>query len=127
MRCSDKSTYCFAKSKPNDNDSAFVGGSFDCWIQFSFPGQFPQSRVTQSLWGFFSQGAHAIGAHVYYCLRNEDIFAYEEHEIPLNCGGNKTFNPLLPQNTPPPPRDPFNFHLCRVLGPHTFVLFDQCY
>lgn len=46
---------------------------------------------------------HAIGTHV--CFGNEDIFAYEKHEIPLNCGGNKTFNPLFL----PPPRAPRPF------------------
>lgn len=38
----------------------------------------------------------------------------------------RSLPPLTP-HTLHPPRDPFNFHLCRVLGPHTFVLFDQCY
>lgn len=67
------------------------------------------------------QGTHAIEPpHVRF--HNEDIFAYEEHEIPLNCGRNKAFNARLAYS-----RDPFNFHPSRVLGPHTFVLFTQCY
>lgn len=65
--------------------------------------QFPQSGLAYTSEIFSSSVAYAIGA-AHVCLCNEDIFAYEEHEIPPNCRGNKAFNPSpLPRDRPTTP------------------------